>query len=507
VDWEGKTTVMIRNIPREYTQKALIAEVSRRGFAGTFDFFYLPMDFSKNANAGYAFANFIDVPSVTALRHEFDGRYLQLASTASKAVQVVPATLQGYDANFAHFAHSAVLNHHKTEHSPVFLRDGKLVTASRGKRNTGTDMRERLPKGRTLMLQKVPPVYSYETLFMELGVYGCGSLLEALHLPRGEPGTAYAVFHTDRDAAQFLSVLHGAPFTLAPGMAPMQADLHDASSAKVRSPTKKPLLATPRPMSFEYKTIGDGSKVAESPMPSAVLPELGQFSWEAFAHPAAPFEPEMLAAYAAMLNAYSTLPSTALHDVVAEAADKTLRELRPGLDDRFVGLGIDVDEKDEPSPLRMRGETWSGDTPLSGSGKAGASALTARWDPSVLVPPGPPTDWTPQRMRAVSAPISRSAAAAPGTVRGQTGSKGSPARAITPPTTTAGSSQGSSPVRTPRDSSASPDSKPFAGDAESPGMPMFDLPTLLPSPSALLSLKTPKGFAGFEHALDKANRV
>ena len=36
-----------------------------------------------------------EVPSVTALRHEFDGRYLQLASTASKAVQVVPATLQG----------------------------------------------------------------------------------------------------------------------------------------------------------------------------------------------------------------------------------------------------------------------------------------------------------------------------------------------------------------------------------------------------------------------------
>ena len=28
-------------------------------------------------------------------------------------------------------------------------------------------------------------------------------------------------------------------------------------------------------------------------MPSAVLPELGQFSWEAFAHPAAPFEPEV----------------------------------------------------------------------------------------------------------------------------------------------------------------------------------------------------------------------
>ena len=36
-----------------------------------------------------------------------------------------------YDANFAHFAHSAVLNHHKTEHSPVFLRDGKLVRAPR----------------------------------------------------------------------------------------------------------------------------------------------------------------------------------------------------------------------------------------------------------------------------------------------------------------------------------------------------------------------------------------
>jgi len=377
------------------------------------------------------------------------------------------------------------------------------------------DAKPRLPKGRTLVLQKVPPVYSYETLFMELGVYGCGSLLEALHLPRGgEPGTAYVVFHTEQDAAQFLSVLQGAPFTLAPGMATMRVELLDASSPQARSPTKKPLLAPPRPTSFEYKTIGEGSKAPESPAPCAILPELGQFSWEAFAHPAAPFEPEMLAAYAAMLNAYSTLPSTALHDVVSEAADKTLRELRPGLrESRFAGLGIDVDEKDEPTPLRKRGDTWSGDTPLSGSGKSG-QALTAHWDPSVLVaPPGPPADWTPQRMRAVSAPISRSAAvSAPGSARGQAGSKGSPARAITPPTTTAGSSQGSSPVRTPRDSSVSPDSSaPLAGDAESPSMPMFDLPTLLPSPSALLSLKTPTGFAGFEltaqHAFDQASRV
>ena len=57
------TTLMIRNIPNRYTQKDLIQEVDALGFAGTYDFFYLPIDKSTESNVGYAFLNFKDSPN------------------------------------------------------------------------------------------------------------------------------------------------------------------------------------------------------------------------------------------------------------------------------------------------------------------------------------------------------------------------------------------------------------------------------------------------------------
>merc|ERR1719253_1643731 len=119
------------------------------------------------------------------------------------------------------------------------------------------------------------------------------------------------------------------------------------------------------------------------------------------------------------------------------------------------------------------------------------------FDTNALLPlPHPPADWTPLRLRSTSAPISRSSG--PKGKLGKNAKGNSPHRgAITPPTTTAGSSQNSSPARTPRDGSLSPEHAPTEADiSPSP----FDLPTLLPSPSTLLSMKTPKGFSSFEYS-------
>merc|ERR1719473_1927206 len=117
--WAGVTTIMFRNIPSRYTQQSLLQEIQSEGYHP--DYFYLPMDFKKNANAGYAFLNFGRETEVVAFRDRFDGA--RLAIRSAKFLQVVPAALQGYDANYAHMQHSAVLNHHRSEHGPMFMRE------------------------------------------------------------------------------------------------------------------------------------------------------------------------------------------------------------------------------------------------------------------------------------------------------------------------------------------------------------------------------------------------
>merc|ERR1719491_988122 len=58
---EWRTTVMIRNMPNNYTRDMLLELVDEMGFAGTYDFAYLPIDFQSQAGLGYAFVNFVSV--------------------------------------------------------------------------------------------------------------------------------------------------------------------------------------------------------------------------------------------------------------------------------------------------------------------------------------------------------------------------------------------------------------------------------------------------------------
>lgn len=122
-EWANTTTVMMRHIPNKYTQRMLLTEINHTGFLGTFDFLYLPIDPETNANRGYAFLNFIDSGFAWMFRMSYEGRKMNRFNS-NKVVSVMPATLQGFEANYSHYA-SARVNRGDPSARPVFLREPK----------------------------------------------------------------------------------------------------------------------------------------------------------------------------------------------------------------------------------------------------------------------------------------------------------------------------------------------------------------------------------------------
>lgn len=117
----GCTTVMIRHIPYKYQQRKLLREINSAGFAGRYDFFYLPMDPRSRSNRGFAFVNFATPEVAEGFYHSFHGRRLHL-SELEKVLAVMPADLQGFEENAKHYAASFAEGRKAVPHNkPLFL--------------------------------------------------------------------------------------------------------------------------------------------------------------------------------------------------------------------------------------------------------------------------------------------------------------------------------------------------------------------------------------------------
>ena len=68
---DTRTTVMIRNIPIKYTDEILIEALNE--FDGKYDCLYMPYDYEKNGNKGYAFINFVNPLHILYFYEKFNG--------------------------------------------------------------------------------------------------------------------------------------------------------------------------------------------------------------------------------------------------------------------------------------------------------------------------------------------------------------------------------------------------------------------------------------------------
>ena len=89
---DTRTTVMIRNIPIKYTDSILIKELEE--FKGKYDCLYMPYDFEKKGNKGYAFINFVNPLHILYFHEKFCGKKWPLFES-NKICELNSANFQG----------------------------------------------------------------------------------------------------------------------------------------------------------------------------------------------------------------------------------------------------------------------------------------------------------------------------------------------------------------------------------------------------------------------------
>jgi len=128
VEESERTTVMLRNLPNDYTRNMLLELLDNEGFEGRYNFVYLPMDFKRMAGLGYAFVN-METPedAMEAWKH-FDG-FKQWTLQSMKVCEVAwGEPLQGLEQHIDRYRNSPVMHEEVDENfKPVLLNKGQRI--------------------------------------------------------------------------------------------------------------------------------------------------------------------------------------------------------------------------------------------------------------------------------------------------------------------------------------------------------------------------------------------
>jgi len=118
------TTVIVRKVPNNVSRAEFIDKLDAEGFARTYSFVYLPMNFEKNVALGYAIVNFSDPAAAAAAVLHLPGVELsgkRLEASISEAKQSLSDLILRY--RDSSVMHSSVPDDCK----PVLFSDGLVV--------------------------------------------------------------------------------------------------------------------------------------------------------------------------------------------------------------------------------------------------------------------------------------------------------------------------------------------------------------------------------------------
>ncbi|CAK0862059.1 unnamed protein product [Prorocentrum cordatum] len=104
-----RTTVVIRNLPPNYSRAFLLELLDAHGFAGKYDFVYLPLEFGSGTTFGFAFVNLTGPEHAAHFKTVFDGfSSWQVPCECEAAVGW--SWSQGYQAHVDRYRNSPVMH-------------------------------------------------------------------------------------------------------------------------------------------------------------------------------------------------------------------------------------------------------------------------------------------------------------------------------------------------------------------------------------------------------------
>ena len=119
---------MLRNVPLGYSRKAILALLDENGFAGLYDFVYLPVDFETCACLGYAFVNLINSALVPPFFKTFDGWKRWLVSSKKICRVCWSGPHQGLEQHVRYYRNSRVMHASVfEEYKPAIFSHGVQV--------------------------------------------------------------------------------------------------------------------------------------------------------------------------------------------------------------------------------------------------------------------------------------------------------------------------------------------------------------------------------------------
>ncbi|GAX80354.1 hypothetical protein CEUSTIGMA_g7793.t1 [Chlamydomonas eustigma] len=123
---DRRTTLMIKNIPNKYTQKMLLTTIDEH-FHGTYDFFYLPIDFKNKCNVGYAFINVTQPINIIPFAERFHQKKWERFNS-EKICHISYARIQGRASLISHFQNSSLMHEDKRCRPILFVLEGQDAT-------------------------------------------------------------------------------------------------------------------------------------------------------------------------------------------------------------------------------------------------------------------------------------------------------------------------------------------------------------------------------------------